>query len=91
MTLSDLEECDASSDRLTKDNVKIDVTVSDGLGNTYEVIDYSIHSVKLELKLETVNVNGEGRKFYMHMWVSYKSDVELSMKDFRIIEKDKSK
>lgn len=91
VTLSDLEECDASSDRLTKDNVKIGMTVSDGLGNTYEVIDYSIHSVKLELKMETVNVNGEGRKFYMHMWVSYESDVELSMKDFRIIEKDKSK
>ena len=84
VTLSDLEE-DVFSDRLTKDNVKIGMTVSDGLGNTYEVIDYSQHSVKLELKMETVNVNGEGRKFYMHMWVSYESDVELSMKDFRII------
>lgn len=88
VTLSDLEEDVVVPDYLTKDNIKIGMKVSDGLGNEYIVDDYVDDSVRLLLNMETTSVDGESCVMSMKTWIKFYDETEkhlITTKNFRII------
>lgn len=84
-----LEE-DICSDYLTEDNIKLGMTVADGLGNIFVVEDYENDSVQLSLTIETTSVDGESCVMSMKTWILFydKHETEkhlITTKSFRII------
>lgn len=89
VTLSDLE--DVSPDYLTSNNVKLGMTVSDGLGNEYVVVDVDNDLVQLSMNMNTATVNGKSCVIDFKTWIPFydennENDDVITTKDFRIIE-----
>lgn len=85
-TLSDLKI--VKDDCLTIDNIRMNMTISDGLGNIYTVSYYNGDRIQLNFKAKTVGANGESRCFDAYVWIPFESNDKLSAKDFHIVYED---
>lgn len=89
LTLSELKIVE--DNYMTEDNIKLGMTVVDGLGNKYIVEDYENDSVQLSMTIETTSVDGEQCIMSMKTWVLFYDENKdekhiITTKNFRIIE-----
>lgn len=88
LTLSEMEIVE--DDYLTRDNVKIGMTVIDGLGNEYVVIGYGARFVQMTNNMKFTNMDGMVKNIDVAMYVPYYNGCDAenvcTTKDFHIVK-----
>lgn len=90
LTLSEMEIVE--DDYLTRDNVKIGMTVIDGLGNEYVVIGYGARFVQMTHNMKFTNMDGMVKNIDVAMYIPYYNGCDAenvcTTKDFQIVKSE---